>query len=134
MQLDASLLNSMYSPFPKKSITYYVYMCILYITDTMSVACVYFIALPSSYLYCVVLMLFQEIWGRGGRVGYTVGPRVVEQDWCPSLRMVYFSSRVAPCTLTHHSVWLWQRVVSASSPHSQICRCSVRNVVRMSRE
>ena len=65
---------------------------------------------------------------------YTVDPWVVEQDSCSYLRMVYFSSRVAPCTLTHHSVWLWQRVVSASSPHSQICRCSVRNVVRMSRE
>ena len=28
----------------------YVY---LYITDTISVACLYFIALPSSYMYCV---------------------------------------------------------------------------------
>ena len=33
----------------------------LYITDTMSVERLYCIALPYSYLYCVVLMLFQEI-------------------------------------------------------------------------
>ena len=72
MQLDSSLLNSMYSPFPKKCITYYVQYVYLYITDTMSVACLYFIALQASFLYCVVL-LFQEILGSGGRVGQSVG-------------------------------------------------------------
>ncbi len=68
MQLDASLVNFMPSPFPKKN---YNLLCMCIITDTVSVECLYFIALPSSYLYCVVLMLFQEIWGRGGRMGYS---------------------------------------------------------------
>ena len=63
---------------------------------------------------------------------YTVDPSVVEQDSCSYLLMAYFSSRVAPCTPTHRSVWLWQTVVSASSPHYRLCRCSARNVVRMS--
>ena len=44
----------------------------------------------------------------------------------------YFSSREAPWT--HNSVWLWQRVFSASSPHFQLCHCTVRNMVRMSGE